>query len=114
MAAFRGDFWDKYWDHIKRGKRSLDGARNKRSDRLNQVILRVLKQHGPKQSALRVLASLEKLAPELIQLGFKDVVYEITDKNEVGWFDQRGTARLTSFHALEKRVSKLKKQIHAE
>lgn len=112
MAAFRGDFRGKYSDWMSRGKTALEGTRKKRSDNLNRVIIKELRRQ-PTQSAKQILASLERVIEER-GVTDKSVVYEITEKNEVGWYDQRGVAKGTKFHAFEKRVSKLKKQLLAK
>jgi hypothetical protein len=104
--AVRGEFLEVHAPLIERGAAAIRGARSKRDDNLNKAIIQELQEHGLKQSALKILAEIEKKA----KLDNDEIVYEVTDDHSICWFDERTKARETHFHAFEKRVSKLKKR----
>jgi len=110
VNAIRGEFLDVHESLIERGAAAIRGARARREDNLNRVILKELQAGGLKQPALKILAEIEK------KTNFDDrgIIYEIDDDSSVSWYDKRGVLRETPFHAFEKRVSKLKKRLQLQ
>jgi hypothetical protein len=106
VNAIRGEFLETHEPLIERGAAAIRGARSKRDDNLNKVIIQELQAHGPKRPALEILAKIEKKA----ELDNDSIVYDVTDQHTICWFDERNKARETPFHAFEKRVSKLRKR----
>jgi hypothetical protein len=109
--AIRGEFLETLEPLIERGAAAIRGARSNREDNLNKVIIRELKEHedGLKQSPLQIVARLEAKA----KLDSESIVYEVTDRNTICWFDERNKARETTFHSFQNRVSKIKKRLRA-
>ena len=110
MTAIRGEFLGEYMPFIERGAAALHGSRSKRVDNLNKAIIRELKEGGLKLSAKKILSALEKR----LSADPNSIVYEVyAESQSVGWYDERGKARETSFGSFYNRVSRVKKRLKA-
>jgi len=103
LAGIRGELWEDVWPHTERGAAVLRGSKKGRTDKLNKAMEEVLAKQGPKLTASKVWAFLEKT------INNDSVIQEVTDDN-IYWVNQRGREQTTSYKSFENRLSRIKKK----